>query len=95
MKKVCMILITSLAASGGYADIPLPPDQQLAQNTAWKNAVCKDVKNLVTCSGNYRDDKPSGCNQYNSNSKKYQWLARKGRGSFFEEKYCLKVGLDK
>lgn len=95
MKKLSLFLITILAASSGYADIPLLPEEKLAQDKAWKNAVCKDVKNLVTCSGSYRDEKTSECSQYQSNSKKYKWLAKKGSGSFFAEKYCLKEGLDK
>lgn len=94
MKKISLILLIILMTGAAFADIPLLPEQQREQDAQWKNATCKDAKNLLTCSGNYRNDKDSGCNRYQNNPKVYKWLARKGN-SFFEEKYCHKIGLDK
>lgn len=95
MKKTGVIILLFLSATGSlFADIPLPPDQQLQQDTRWKYAQCKDAKNLLTCSGSFNDDKNSGCNRFQNNPKVYKWLARKGN-SFFQEKYCQKIGLDK
>lgn len=94
MKKTSIILLLILTAGGVFADVPLPPAQQREQDARWKNAECKDVKNLVTCSGSFRDEKNSGCNRFQNNPKVYKWLARKGN-SIFEEKYCHKIGMDK
>lgn len=94
MKAIGPLLFLVFISAPSSADIPLPPEQLQKQEELWKNAKCKDEKNLLTCSGNLRDDKNEGCKRYQNNSKVYRWLARKGT-FIFEEKYCQIIGLDK
>lgn len=94
MRKTGVVLLLILFSATAFADIPMLPEQQQKQDELWKKAKCKDEKNLLTCSGNLRDDKNEGCKRYQNNPKVYRWLARKGT-SVFEEKYCQIIGLDK
>ena len=94
MQKKGIVLLLVLLCAVAFADIPLPPEQKQKQEELWNNAKCKDEKNLLTCSGSFRDEKNNGCKRYQNNPKVYRWLARKGN-SFFKEKYCQIIGLDK